>query len=105
LETACSPSLIYDSATSGGHPPAERIRSGQFMSMRERVAALGWLFGGAAAMAITAIWVLAAQPGQVSAFVLVPFMWSVALLAGFVHHWRLARKPLLGEQPGALLSS
>ena len=75
------------------------------MSMRGTVAALGWLFGGAAAMAITTIWVLAAQPGQVSAFVLVPFMWSVALLAGFVHHWRLARRPLLGEQPGAFLSS
>ena len=58
-----------------------------------------------AALAITVLWVLAAQDGQVSAFALVPFMWSVALLAGFVHHWRLARKPLLGEQPGALLSS
>ena len=75
------------------------------MSMRERLAALGWLLGGAAAMAITVSWLLAAQDGQVSAFVLVPFMWSVALLAGFVHHWRLARKPLLGERPGALLSS
>jgi hypothetical protein len=32
-------------------------------------------------------------------------MWSVALLAGFVHHWRLARRPLLGELPGAFLSS
>jgi hypothetical protein len=75
------------------------------MSMRERLAALGWLLGGVAAMTITVIWVLAAQSGQVSAFALVPLMWSVALLAGFVHHWRLARKPLLGEQTGALLSS
>ncbi len=76
------------------------------MSMRERLAALGWLLGGVAAMTITVIWVLAAQSGQVSAFALVPLMWSVALLAGFVHHWRLARKPLLGgEQRGALLSS
>jgi hypothetical protein len=81
------------------------IGSGQFMSMRERLAALGWLLGGVAAMTITVIWVLAAQSGQVSAFALVPLMWSVALLAGFVHHWRLARRPLLGEQPGALLSS
>jgi hypothetical protein len=81
------------------------IGSGQFMSMRERLAALGWLLGGVAAMTITVIWVLAAQSGQVSAFALVPLMWSVALLAGFVHHWRLARRPLLGGQPGALLSS
>ena len=82
-----------------------QIGTGQFMSMRERLAALGWLLGGAAAMATTVIWVLAAQPGQVSAFALVPLTWSVALLAGFVHHWRLARRPLLGEQSGALLSS
>jgi hypothetical protein len=75
------------------------------MSMRERLAALGWLLGGVAAMTITVIWMLAAQPGQVSAFALVPLMWSVALLAGFAHHWRLARKPLLSKQPGELLSS
>jgi hypothetical protein len=72
------------------------------MSMRERLAVLLWLLGAAAAMAITALWVLAARDGQVSAFALVPFMWSVALLAGFVHHWRQTRKPLLGQQPGAL---
>ena len=75
------------------------------MSMRERLAALGWLLGGAAAMAITLLWLVAARDGQVSAFALVPFMWSVALLAGFVHHWRLARKPPLEQQPGALLTS
>jgi hypothetical protein len=75
------------------------------MSMRERLAALGWLLGGVAALAVTVLGVLGAQDGQLSAFALVPLMWSVALLAGFVHHWRLARKPLLGEQPDALLSS
>ena len=63
-------------------------RTGQFMSMRERLAALGWLLGGVAALAVTVLGVLGAQPGQVSAFALVPLMWSVALLAGFVHHWR-----------------
>ena len=66
---------------------------------------MGWLLGGAAALAVTVLWVLAAQEGQVSAFALVPFMWSVALLAGFLHHWRLARSPLVGEQAGALISS
>jgi hypothetical protein len=75
------------------------------MSTRERLVVLLWLLGAAAAMAITALWVLGARDGQVSAFALVPFMWSVALGAGFVHHWRLSRKPLLGEQTGALLSS
>jgi hypothetical protein len=67
------------------------------MSLRERLAALLWLLGAALAISITALWALAAQDGQVSAFALVPLMWSVALLAGFVHHWRLASKPLLGE--------
>jgi hypothetical protein len=73
------------------------------MSMRERLAALGWLLGGVAALAVTVLGVLGAQDGQLSAFALVPFMWSVALLAGFVHHWRLARRSPLGEQRGALM--
>jgi lipopolysaccharide export LptBFGC system permease protein LptF len=75
------------------------------MSIRETLAAMGWLLGGALTLAVTVLWVLGAQDGQVSAFALVPLMWSVALLAGFVHHWRLARKPLLGERVGALVSS
>jgi hypothetical protein len=73
------------------------------MSMRERLAVLLWALGAAAAMAITAFWVLAARDGQVSAFALVPFMWSVALLAGFVHHYRLAHKALAEQPPGALM--
>jgi hypothetical protein len=73
------------------------------MSMHERLAVLLWLLGAAAAMAITALWVLAARDGQVSAFALVPFMWSVALLAGFIHHWRETRRPLLEQQPDALV--
>ena len=74
------------------------------MSIRERLAVLLWLLGAAVTLAITALWVLAARDGQVSAFALVPFMWSVALLAGFVHHWRHAHKPLLERPPGALLA-
>ena len=66
------------------------------MMIRERLAALLWLLGAALAISITALWALAARDGQVSAFALVPLMWSVALLAGFVHHWRLAPKSLLG---------
>jgi len=74
------------------------------MSMRDRLVVLLWLLGAAAAMAITALWAVAARDGQVSAFALVPFMWSVALLAGFVHHWRQIRKPLLEQQPDALVA-
>ena len=74
------------------------------MSMRERLTALLWLLGAAAAIAISALWALAAQDGQVNAFALVAFVWSVALLAGFVHHWRQARKPLREQPSGALLT-
>ncbi len=74
------------------------------MSMHERLAVLLWLLGAAAAMAITALWALGARDGQVSAFALVPFMWSVALLAGFIHHWRQTPKPQPEQQPGALIT-
>ena len=74
------------------------------MSIRGRLVVLLWLLSAAAAMTITIFCALSARDGQVSAFALVPLMWSVALLAGFVHHWRLARGSLLEQQPGALLT-
>jgi hypothetical protein len=47
-----------------------------------------WLSGAVTALALSAVWVLGAGDGKVSAWALVPFMWSVALGAGFVHHLR-----------------
>ena len=73
------------------------------MSMRNRLTALLWLLGAAAALGLSLLWVLAAQDGKVSGFALVPFMWSVALLAGCVHHFRHAHEPSAEGQPGALL--
>jgi len=73
------------------------------MSIRGRLVVLLWLLSAAAAMTITIFCALSARDGQVSAFALVPLMWSVAQLAGFVHHWRLAREALLEQQPDALL--
>jgi hypothetical protein len=57
------------------------------MTTREiRTVAL-WLLGALSALALSAVlWLLAAEEGKVSAFALVPFMWSLALGAGFVHH-------------------
>lgn len=72
------------------------------MSIRERLAALPWLLGAVAAIAISVVWVLGAQDGRVSAFALVPIVWSVALLAGFVHYWRLAGQSPVGHQADAL---
>ena len=56
------------------------------MSMREGLALLPWLVGAAASFAVSAFWMLGAQYGMVSAYALVPLVWSVALGAGFVHH-------------------
>lgn len=64
------------------------------MSMRNGLTALLWLLGAAAALAICLLGMLAAQDGKVSAFALVPLIWSVALLAGSVHHFRNPREPL-----------
>jgi hypothetical protein len=48
-----------------------------------------WLLGALAALALSALlWLLPAEHGKVSAFALVPLMWSVTLGAGFVHHVR-----------------
>jgi hypothetical protein len=71
-----------------------------------------WLLGAAVAAAISVVWMLAAGDGKVSAYALVPLMWSVALGSGFVHHlkesgflqrYRLGPRQLAGEALGALM--
>jgi hypothetical protein len=80
------------------------------MSMREGLTLLPWLVGAAASLALSAFWMLGAQDGMVSAYALIPLMWSVALGAGFVHHLResgvlqrylLAMRPVSGQPSGA----
>ena len=79
------------------------------MSMREGLALLLWLLGATTSVGVSAFWMLGAQDGKVSAFALVPLMWSVALGAGFVHHLmesgllRLGSRPLAGQPLGALM--
>lgn len=68
------------------------------MSIRNGLSALPWLIGAAASFALSLLWVLGAQDGKVSAFALIAFMWSVALLAGCVHHLRHADDASDGRQ-------
>ncbi len=74
------------------------------MSTREIHTLALWLLGAVAALGLSAgLCLLAAEEGKVSAFALVPFMWSVALGAGFVHHLKkagpLVRDRLCSEAP------
>ena len=82
------------------------------MSMREGLALLPWLVGAAASFALSAFWMLGAPDGMVSAYALIPLMWSVALGAGFLHHlmelgllqrYRLGSRPTAGQPLGAMM--
>ena len=85
------------------------------MSKPKILAALLWILAAATAFAICAIWITNVQDGMISAWVILPFFWSAALLSVLGHllvQWRgpiastLARlKPLAGlransELPG-----
>jgi hypothetical protein len=76
------------------------------MSTREICTVVLWLLGTVTALALSAaLWLVPAEEGKVTAFALVPFMWSVALGAGFVHHvgqmGLLARLRSYAERIGA----
>ena len=82
------------------------------MPIGKILAILLWLLGATATAAISVVWMFAAEDGKVSAFALVPLMWSVALGAGFVHQlmesgllqrYRPGTRPLAGEPLGGLM--
>jgi hypothetical protein len=84
------------------------------MSMDRKVTILLWTLGSAAALGLSTLSVLVAEDGRMSPWALVSFMWSVAMLAGLVHHlggqdamtrYRLRHKPLAGPREGAQLPS
>ena len=71
-----------------------------------------WLMGAVGAAAVSAVSLFAGEAGMVSAFALVPLMWSVALGAGFVHHLtesgvlrrrRLSTEAAAGQPFGVLI--
>jgi hypothetical protein len=82
------------------------------MSMRGKLTLLLWGVAAAAAFAVSALGVIAAQDGKLSVWALVAFAWSAAMLAGLGHHlsqhdaatrYRQHHKPLAGPRPGAEL--
>ena len=83
------------------------------MLMHKISALLLWTFAAAVAFAVCAVWFADAQRGSVSAWVILPFFWSAAVLAAVGHYlaqwWAplaryLARhRPLAGPRTGAEL--
>lgn len=83
------------------------------MLMHRILAVLLWVLAAIAAFAISAVWIIDAQSGMVSAWVILPFFWSAAVLSILGHYlaqWRppiaryLARhRPLAGPRAGAEL--
>ena len=85
------------------------------MLMHRISAALLWTLAAVVAFAVCAVWIADAQRGVVSAWVILPFFWSAAVLAVVGNHlaqWlgplaryrarpRLLRRPRTGaELPG-----
>lgn len=83
------------------------------MLMHKILAALLWVLAAVVLFALCAVWIIDAQSGMVSAWVILPFFWSAAVLSVLVHYlaqWRtpiagyLARhRPLAGRRAGAEL--
>lgn len=51
------------------------------MSMQHGIAALIWLLGAATAFGVSALWLVDAHAGKMSAWALVSLAWSAALIA------------------------
>ncbi len=56
------------------------------MLMHRISAALLWTLAAVVAFAVCAVWIADAQRGVVSAWVILPFFWSAAVLAVVGHH-------------------
>jgi len=84
------------------------------MATERTMTAAVWALGAVVALILSAISIWWAQDGQMQAWALVSFVWSVAMLAGFAHHlgardaltrYRERHKPLAGPREGAQLPS
>jgi prepilin signal peptidase PulO-like enzyme (type II secretory pathway) len=83
------------------------------MLMHKILTALLWVLAAFVLFALCAVWIIDAQSGMVSAWVILPFFWSAAILSvlgRYLAQWRdpviryLARhKPLAGPGAGAEL--
>jgi hypothetical protein len=82
------------------------------MSTGKILTAVLWLIGAAATAGVSIAWMFSAADGMVSAYALVPLIWSVALGAGCVHHlkesgllrwYRVGSRQPAGEPLGAMV--
>ena len=83
------------------------------MLMPRILAVLLWPLAVVVVFAVCAYWIVDAQSGKISAWVILPFFWGAALMAVVAHYvaqWRdpisrylASHKPLAGPRPGAEL--
>jgi hypothetical protein len=90
----------------------EQLQRVRIMSLRQRLAALLWLLAAAGGFALSTLWVIASPSGQMSAWALVPLVWTAALLALVAHNlnqyamrrrYFSQQRPMAGPRPGAEL--
>jgi hypothetical protein len=67
------------------------------MLMHRISAALLWTLAAVVAFAVCAVWIADAQRGVVSAWVILPFFWSAAVLAVVGHHLTQWLAPVIGH--------
>lgn len=65
------------------------------MLMHKILAALLWVLAAFVLFALCGMWIIDAQSGTVSAWVILPFFWSAAVLSVFGHYLALCREPLM----------
>ena len=75
------------------------------MLMHSISAALLWTLAAVFAFAVCAVWIADAQSGVVSAWVVLPFFWSAAVLAVVGHHLAQWLAPLSRAPPAPFPTS
>ena len=65
------------------------------MLMHKILAALLWVLAALVLFALCGMWIIDAQSGTVSAWVILPFFWSAAVLSVFGHYLALCREPFM----------
>jgi Flp pilus assembly protein protease CpaA len=70
------------------------------MRMQRIAAALLWTLAAVVAFAVCAVWIADAQSGIVSAWVILPFFWSAAVLAVVGHHLAQWLAPVIRQIAG-----
>ena len=65
------------------------------MRVHKIMAALLWVFAAFVLFALCALWIIDAQSGMVSAWIILPFFWSAAVLSVVGHYLAQWRDPVI----------